>query len=107
MRTIRKTCDVKIGYSDHVENNYACFASVALGAKIVEKHFTLDKSMEGPDHSCSSDPDEFRELVNGIRNIELSLGSNLKIPTENEKKNIFGMKRSLVANKKIIKRNST
>jgi len=103
MNTISESCDVIIGYSDHVANNYACFASVALGAKVVEKHFTLDKSMEGPDHLCSSDPKEFKELVKGIRNIELSLGSRLKMPSESEKKNMYGMKRSLVLNRELPK----
>ncbi len=97
MLSIKEACKVKVGYSDHVENNYACLASVALGAEIVEKHFTLDKNMEGPDHSCSLEPDEFKELVLGIRNIELALGDGLKIPTKAELENSNGMKRSIVA----------
>ena len=103
MKTIGLSCNVEIGYSDHVMNNYACFASVALGAKIVEKHFTLDNNMPGPDHSSSSTPVEFRELVTGIRNIEKSLGSKLKFPSYYEKKNTYGMKRSLVLNKSLKK----
>lgn len=97
MLSIKEACKVKVGYSDHVENNYACLASVALGAEIVEKHFTLDKNMEGPDHSCSLEPDEFKELVIGIRNIELAMGDGLKIPTKSELENSTGMKRSIVA----------
>jgi N-acetylneuraminate synthase/N,N'-diacetyllegionaminate synthase len=97
MLSIRDACKVKVGYSDHVENNYACLASVALGAEIVEKHFTLDKNMDGPDHSCSLEPNEFNELVIGIRNIELALGNGLKVPTNAELGNSTGMKRSLVA----------
>ncbi len=97
MLSIREACKVRVGYSDHVENNYACFASVAIGAEIVEKHFTLDKNMPGPDHSSSLIPSEFKNLVNGIREIEKALGNGLKIPTESESKNIFGMKRSIVA----------
>lgn len=96
MNNIGKSCNVDVGYSDHVKNNFACYAAVALGAKIVEKHFTLNKKMEGPDHSCSSDPKEFKQLVIGIRNIELSLGSGVKKPSKKEIQNSFGMKRSLV-----------
>ena len=103
MLSIKEACKVKIGYSDHVENNYACLASVALGAEIVEKHFTLDKYMEGPDHSCSLEPDEFKELVLGIRNIELAMGDGVKIPTKAELENSNGMKRSIVAITKIKK----
>jgi N,N'-diacetyllegionaminate synthase len=97
MLAIRDSCKVLVGYSDHVENNYACLASVALGAEVVEKHFTLDKNMEGPDHSCSLEPHELRELVVGIRNVELALGNGLKIPSKAESENAAGMKRSLVA----------
>lgn len=96
MLSIKEACKVRIGYSDHVENNYACFAAVALGAEIVEKHFTLDKQMNGPDHSSSLNPDEFKELTSGIRNIEKSLGSGIKTPSPSEIDNTFGMKRSLV-----------
>jgi N-acetylneuraminate synthase/N,N'-diacetyllegionaminate synthase len=96
MLSIKEACKVRIGYSDHVRNNYACFASVALGAEIVEKHFTLDKAMPGPDHSSSLIPEEFTELVDGVRNIELALGSGVKKPSKKEIENIFGMKRSLV-----------
>lgn len=103
MVSIKDACKVKVGYSDHVENNYACLASVALGAEIVEKHFTLDRNMEGPDHSCSLEPGEFKELVLGIRNIELAMGDGLKIPTKAELENSNGMKRSIVAVTKIKK----
>jgi N,N'-diacetyllegionaminate synthase len=96
MLSIKEACKVRVGYSDHVENNYACFASVAIGAEIVEKHFTLDKNMPGPDHSSSLIPSEFKELVNGIRAIEIAMGNGIKIPTDSESKNIFGMKRSIV-----------
>ena len=96
MNSIKEACKVTVGYSDHVENNYACFASVALGAQLVEKHFTLDKEMEGPDHSSSLNPAEFEELVLGIRNIEKALGTGLKKPSQIEIDNSYGMKRSLV-----------
>ena len=96
MLSIKEACKVRIGYSDHIENNYACFASVALGAEIVEKHFTLDKNMVGPDHSSSLMPQEFKELVNGIRDIEKAIGSGIKKPTDSELDNVYGMRRSLV-----------
>jgi N,N'-diacetyllegionaminate synthase len=96
MLSIRESCKVQIGYSDHVPENHACYAAVALGATVIEKHFTLDKNMEGPDHSSSLNPSEFAELVKGIRAIELSLGDGIKKPTETEMKNMFGMRRSLV-----------
>lgn len=97
MLSIKEACKVEIGYSDHVPNNYACFAAVALGAKIIEKHFTLDKTMEGPDHSSSLNPDEFKNLIHGIQQVAVSLGSGIKTPSPNEIENIYGMKRSLVA----------
>lgn len=96
MSSIKEACKVRVGYSDHVENNYACFASVALGAEIVEKHLTLDITMEGPDHSSSLDPRQFKELITGIRNIEKALGTGFKTPSQIETDNSFGMKRSIV-----------
>ncbi|WP_348799447.1 N-acetylneuraminate synthase [Flavobacterium adhaerens] len=96
MNSIKTACNVNVGYSDHVTNNYACFAAVALGAEIIEKHFTLDKEMEGPDHSCSLTPDEFKVMVNGIRDIEKALGSSVKKPSQIEVENSLGMKRGMV-----------
>lgn len=93
--------EVMVGYSDHVTNNYACFSAVSLGARVIEKHFTLDTSMPGPDHSSSLNPSQFSELVVGIRQVEKSLGSFLKTPTEAEQKNTFGMRRSMIANKSL------
>jgi N-acetylneuraminate synthase/N,N'-diacetyllegionaminate synthase len=101
MNTIKEACGVKVGYSDHVANNFACYAAVALGAELIEKHFTLDKNMEGPDHSCSLTPSEFNEMVSGIRNIEMSLGSKIKRPSQIEVENSFGMKRGMVLIKDI------
>lgn len=103
MNSFGNALDVIVGYSDHVPNNYACYAAVALGAKVIEKHFTLDKKLEGPDHSSSLDVREFEELIEGIRNIEMSLGSSVKQPSESEKKNIFGMRRSIVSSKNLTK----
>lgn len=103
MNSMKEACEVAVGYSDHVTNNYACFAAVALGAKVIEKHLTIDKSMEGPDHSCSLTPSEFKEMVEGIRNIELALGSKIKKPSPIEVENSKGMKRGLVVLKNIEK----
>lgn len=97
MQSIKEACKVGVGYSDHVENNFACYSAVSLGAEIIEKHFTIDKNMEGPDHSSSLNPAEFKNLIFGIREIERSLGTGLKVPSEVENENSYGMKRSLVA----------
>ena len=97
MLTMRDELKVKVGYSCHVPTNYACYAAVALGAEMIEKHFTLDKKLPGPDHSCSLEPNEFKELIEGIRTVEKSLGSGIKTPSESEQKNTYGMRRSLVA----------
>jgi N,N'-diacetyllegionaminate synthase len=86
-----------VGYSDHTKGIIACLTSVALGAVLVEKHFTLDNTMDGPDHLCSSEPQEFRELVTAIREVESALGDGLKRPTDAELCNIIGMRRSIVA----------
>jgi N-acetylneuraminate synthase/N,N'-diacetyllegionaminate synthase len=103
IESFKKITNIEVGYSDHVTNNYACYAAVAKGVSAVEKHFTLDKSLPGPDHSCSLNPDELKELVYGIREIEKSLGSFKKEPSKSEKKNIYGMKRSLVYKKTLKK----
>jgi len=96
MISMREGLTVDVGYSDHTTGSYACYAAVALGAIIIEKHFTLDKNLEGPDHSTSFSPTEFSELVIGIRMVEKALGDGIKKPTKSEISNIHGMKRSLV-----------
>jgi len=96
MNTMGEALAVLTGYSDHVPSNLACYAAVARGAVVVEKHFTLDRNMEGPDHSSSLEPAGFKELVTGIRHVEAALGSGLKEPTLSEQKNTVGMRRSLV-----------
>lgn len=97
MGTMRDALGVRVGYSDHVPNDHACFAAVALGAEMVEKHFTLDTTLPGPDHSSSLDPEAFARLVRGIRDIERCLGDGIKRPSERERRNTYGMRRSLVA----------
>ncbi len=88
MLTIGKELDVKIGYSDHTLGIEVPIAAVALGAICIEKHFTLDRGMDGPDHKASLEPDELKSMVKGIRNIEMALGNGVKQPSESEKKNI-------------------
>lgn len=88
MNTIHQALGVKVGYSDHTMGIEVPIAAVALGATCIEKHFTLDRSMEGPDHKASLEPDELKAMVSAIRNIELSIGgSGLKVPSASEIKN--------------------
>lgn len=88
---------VGIGYSDHTDGNDASIAAVALGARIIEKHLTLDKSMSGPDHSASANPAEFAAMVRSIRAVELALGSDVKTPSPSEAPNRSIVRKSLVA----------
>lgn len=97
MKTIANKFGVKVGYSDHTIGIEVPIAAVAMGARIIEKHFTLDRNMEGPDHKASLEPDELKEMVNAIRNIEKALGSKNKIVTESERKNIITTRKSIVA----------
>jgi len=87
MNTIGKEFNVKVGYSDHTPGIEVAIAAVALGAEVIEKHFTLDKNMEGPDHKASLNPEELRQLVTSIRNIQKALGSDMKVPSPSEFKN--------------------
>lgn len=84
MTTLKSAFQCKVGYSDHAIGSTPAICSIALGASIIEKHFTLDKSMEGPDHQASSDPAEFSQLVNDIRVAEVSLGSSIKLVQQEE-----------------------
>ncbi|MBO7507421.1 MAG: N-acetylneuraminate synthase [Paludibacteraceae bacterium] len=88
---------VSVGYSDHTKGIEVPIAAVALGAAVIEKHFTLDRNMEGPDHKASLEPDELRNMVNAIRNIEQALGSGHKTVSESERKNIEIARKSIVA----------
>ena len=103
MNTIGKTFDISFGYSDHTLGIEVDIAAVALGATVIEKHFTLDKNMEGPDHKASLEPDELKMMVKGIRNIELALGNGIKKPSPSETPNIEVARKSIVANKNIKK----
>lgn len=103
MLAIRDAFKVKVGYSDHTPGIEAPVAAVALGAAVIEKHFTLDKNMKGPDHKASLEPDELKAMVHAIRNIEKALGNGIKKPSSSEMKNIQVVRKSIVAAKDIKK----
>jgi N,N'-diacetyllegionaminate synthase len=103
MITIGKELDVNFGYSDHTLGIEVNIAAVAMGASCIEKHLTLDRSMEGPDHKASLEPEQFREMVKAIRNIELALGNGIKKPSKSEMQNIKIVRKSIVAKNKIKK----
>ena len=103
MQTLREKFQVPVGYSDHTKGIEVPIAAVACGASVIEKHFTLDHNMEGPDHKASLEPEELIEMVKAIRNIELAMGSSEKFPTESEKKNIEIARKSIVAKRTIKK----
>lgn len=97
MLEIRDRFGVQVGYSDHTQGIEVPIAAVALGASVIEKHFTLDKNMEGPDHKASLEPDELRAMVCAIRNVEQTLGSGHKTISASERKNIDIARKSIVA----------
>lgn len=103
MNTIKDAFKLPVGYSDHTLGSTVAIAAVAMGAKVIEKHFTLDKNMEGPDHKASSTPDEFKELVQSIRNVEKALGNGEKVPTLSEKEISKVVLKRIVAKKPIGK----
>jgi len=103
MLTIQKEFDISVGYSDHTLGIEVDIAAVAMGATVIEKHFTLDKVMDGPDHKASLEPEELMIMVKGIRNIEKALGSSKKKPSPSESININIVRKSIVANKDIQK----
>lgn len=95
--------DWKIGLSDHSEGIVASLVAVGLGAKFIEKHFTLDKAMPGPDHKASITPEELKELCVGVHKAEIMLGNETKEVTESERSNIFVARKSIVAKRKIMR----
>lgn len=103
MNTMKNKFNLPVGYSDHTLGINVSIAAVALGATVIEKHFTLDRSMDGPDHKASLEPLELKEMIMGIRNIEKALGDGKKKPSESEKKNIEIARKSIVASKFISK----
>ena len=103
MLTIRNNFGVRVGYSDHTRGIEVPIAAVALGAEVIEKHFTLDRNMEGPDHKASLEPTELKAMVAAIRNIERALGTGKKRVTTSEKGNISVARKSIVAATRIKK----
>ena len=103
MEYLKSKFGLRIGYSDHTKGIEVPIAAVAMGAEIIEKHFTLDKNMEGPDHKASLEPDELSAMVKAIRNIELAIGDGEKRPSESETKNRAVARKSIVAKKRILK----
>ena len=103
MLTIRDRLGVKVGYSDHTLGIEIPIAAVAIGASVIEKHFTLDQSLPGPDHRASLKPEDLKVMVEAIRNIELALGNGEKVPSASEQKNISVVRKSIVASRNIKK----
>lgn len=103
MDTLHKEFQLEIGYSDHTPGIEVPIAAVARGAAVIEKHFTLDRNMEGPDHKASLEPHELKKMIISIRNIEKALGDGEKKPSNSERKNISVARKSIVAKKAIRK----
>ena len=101
MIAMKYAFDIDVGYSDHTRGIEVSIAAVALGAKVIEKHFTLSRNMEGPDHKASLEPDELCLLVSSIRNVEKALGDGVKRASHSEEKNKLIARKSLVAIKEI------
>lgn len=97
MLTLKEELGLEVGYSDHTKGIEVPIAATALGATVIEKHFTLDKNMVGPDHKASLEPEELKQMVQAIRNIEKALGDGKKEPSQSEKKNIQVVRKSIVA----------
>ncbi len=101
MLTIKEAFKVNVGYSDHTLGIEIPIAAVALGASVIEKHYTLDKDMDGPDHKSSLGPDELKLMIKAIRNIEKALGNGIKSPSSSELKNKRIVRKSIIASKDI------
>lgn len=97
MQTIAQAFGVAVGYSDHTDGIAVPIAAVAMGATVIEKHLTLDRTMDGPDHRASLEPDQFAAMVQGIRAIERALGDGIKRPTTSERANLPIVRKSIVA----------
>ena len=97
MQTLHETFGLKVGYSDHTKGIEVPIAAVAMGATIIEKHFTLDRNLPGPDHKASLEPMELKQMVDNIRHIELALGSPIKQVSPSEAKNMIVARKSLIA----------
>jgi N,N'-diacetyllegionaminate synthase len=99
MNHIKNTFLTRVGYSDHTLGIEVPIAAVALGATVIEKHFTLDRSMDGPDHKSSLEPNELENMISSIRRIEMALGDGIKQPTDSERKNLVVARKSVHTNK--------
>ena len=103
MQTLKECFGVRVGYSDHTKGIEVPIAAVAMGAEIIEKHFTLDKTLPGPDHVASLEPQELKAMVDAIRNIENALGNGIKQVSSSEKKNMAIARKSIIAARDIQK----
>jgi N,N'-diacetyllegionaminate synthase len=103
MQTLARAFGLPVGYSDHTPGIEVAVAAVALGARVIEKHFTLDKNMKGPDHRASLEPHELKQMIEAIRNVEASLGTGIKTPAACEIANQAIARKSLVAARSIQK----
>lgn len=103
MQTLKAAFKCQVGYSDHTMGIEVPIAAVAMGAEIIEKHFTLDRNMEGPDHKASLDPEELKQMVISIRNIEQAMGDGIKRPNASEQKNAEVVLKRIIAKKPIKK----
>ena len=103
MLTMKAHCGCAVGYSDHTKGIEVAVAAAAMGAEVIEKHFTLDRNMEGPDHKASLEPDELAEMVRAIRNTERAMGDGLKRPSESERMHIEIVRKSIMAAREIRK----
>lgn len=103
IHTLENYFRTDVGYSDHTLGIEVAVAAVAMGASVIEKHFTLDRNMEGPDHKASVEPNELAQMISYIRNVELAMGDGVKEPTKSESENIAIARKSIVARRKIKK----
>ena len=103
LNTFKRLFKTSIGYSDHTLSLEIPSYAVAMGAKVIEKHFTLNRKMKGPDHKASLTPKELKKMIEKIRNVEIFLGNDEKKPTSSEKKNMSIARKSIVASKDICK----
>ena len=103
MITMKEKFGLDVGYSDHTMGIEIPIAAVAMGARVIEKHFTLDRNMEGPDHMASIEPCELKNMVSCIRNIEMAIGNGIKKPSKVELENLLVVRKSICAKKNILK----
>lgn len=103
MNTLKEAFKCQVGYSDHTMGVEVPIAAVAIGAEIIEKHFTLDRTMDGPDHKASLEPAELKQMVDSIRNIEVALGDGIKRPNKSEEANVKVVQKSILAKRPIKK----